>query len=435
MKRRTLTAVLALSASLLVASGAAASAAAPTTTPGTGPSPVTFTPIHRSDAADRPAAAATSQADGLAAAPVAPGGRFIPTDPYRLIDTRYNGDGALSPQFAWFYDLSAMPLDVTALVLNVTSTQGTANSSYVTVMDDFAIQDMIDFHTIPATSSLNTQINHDVANLVTVPLDGERWIGLYNNAGWTQLIVDVEGYYSSAGGAGFVPTDPTRVLDTRDTFPLISYDSRNLTFAAAPANAVGVALTITSTHTTAPTSWVGAWPLDADVPGQKHASSVLNTYPGSDIPNLAVVQLGASKTITLYNNLGVTNLVVDVVGWYVSDGGADYFPVSAQRALGSGSIGQGGERAFTMVGAGVSVPEDADAVALNLTTTHPTASSYLTLYPTGTTRPLASNANTRLGADVATAAFVRLAPGFTLFNNAGTVDALIDVEGYFDTVN
>ena len=55
------------------------------------------------------------------------------------------------------------------------------------------------------------------------------------------------------------------------------------------------------------------------------------------------------------------------------------------------------------------------------------------MYPTGTTRPLASNANTRLGADVATAAFVAYGPGFTLYNNAGTVLALVDVQGYFKT--
>lgn len=434
MNRRIATAALALTASLLVASGAAASAAVPTPGPETAPSVVTFTPLHRADPAGREPSAA-ADADGLAvagvAAAVAETGRFVPTDPFRLIDTRTNGDGPLDAQWAFFYDLSTIPADVTALVLNVTSTQGTASSSYVTVLDDNGVAALEQNDTIPTTSSLNTQAGHDVANLVTVPLVGRRWIGLYNNAGSTHLVVDVEGYYSNAGGAGFVPVDPSRVLDTRQTTALQTHGSRNLTFTDAPANAVGAALTITSTRTTAPTSWVGVWPLDADVPGQSHAASVLNTYRGSDIPNLAVVQLGASKTVTLYNNSGSTHLVVDVVGWYVSTGGSDYVPIASQRAVGSGSIGAGAERAFTMAGAGVSVPENAAAVAVNLTTTHPTANSYLTLYPTGTRRPLASNANTRLGADVATAALVRLGPGFTLYNNAGSVRALIDVQGYF----
>lgn len=66
---------------------------------------------------------------------------------------------------------------------------------------------------------------------------------------------------------------------------------------------------------------------------------MLNAYRRSDIPNLAIVTLGAGDAITLHDDQGSTHLIVDVVGWHVEEGGADFQPVEATRATGSGRIG------------------------------------------------------------------------------------------------
>ena len=81
-----------------------------------------------------------------------------------------------------------------------------------------------------------------------------------------------------------------------------------------------------------------------------------------------------------------------------------------------------------------SIPAAATAVALNVTAVHATAESYLTLWPADAQRPLASNLNWLSGAaptpnkvDVKLSADGRV----SLYNNAGNVDVLADVVGYY----
>ena len=65
--------------------------------------------------------------------------------------------------------------------------------------------------------------------------------------------------------------------------------------------------------------------------------------------------------------------------------------------------------------------------------TGPSASSFLTVYPTGETRPLAANLNFNAGDTVGNRAFVKLGTGgkVTIYNNTGSVDVIVDVNGWF----
>ena len=77
------------------------------------------------------------------------------------------------------------------------------------------------------------------------------------------------------------------------------------------------------------------------------------------------------------------------------------------------------------------IPIDAIAVALNVTVTQPTMPSYLTVWPAGVGTPTASNLNFEPGQTVANMVTVGLGPASTvsLFNLAGTVDVIVDVDG------
>ena len=79
------------------------------------------------------------------------------------------------------------------------------------------------------------------------------------------------------------------------------------------------------------------------------------------------------------------------------------------------------------------VPAGATAVVANVTVTGATAQSFLTAYPDGTTRPLASNLNFSAGQTVPNLVTVPLSAGgaLDLYNAAGTVNALVDVDGYY----
>ncbi len=80
-----------------------------------------------------------------------------------------------------------------------------------------------------------------------------------------------------------------------------------------------------------------------------------------------------------------------------------------------------------------SVPADATAASINLTVVNGTAGSFLTLFPTGTDRPLASSINWSDSVAHANSTVVKLGTdkSFNIFNNAGTVDVVVDLVGYY----
>jgi chitodextrinase len=79
------------------------------------------------------------------------------------------------------------------------------------------------------------------------------------------------------------------------------------------------------------------------------------------------------------------------------------------------------------------LPSGTTAVALNVTVTNPTADSYLTVYPAGGTRPVASNLNFERGQTIPNMVLVPVGPGntVTFYNLAGDVDVIADLLGYY----
>ncbi|HEY6539067.1 MAG TPA: hypothetical protein VI138_08550, partial [Candidatus Dormibacteraeota bacterium] len=102
------------------------------------------------------------------------------------------------------------------------------------------------------------------------------------------------------------------------------------------------------------------------------------------------------------------------------------------RNVGQTALGPGGIKELQVTGVD-SVPADATAVALNVTATDTTTASYLTLYPTGTTRPTASNVNWSPSQTVANMVIVPTGTGgnIDIYNQLGSVDVVVDLEGYF----
>jgi len=100
-----------------------------------------------------------------------------------------------------------------------------------------------------------------------------------------------------------------------------------------------------------------------------------------------------------------------------------------------------GTRTFPVQGV-CSVPVGAKAVAVNLTAVGPTGAGYLTLFPTGITRPVVSSLNYSAGEPaLANGAIVPLADQSSHANDlsvfakvvgGGTVHVVIDVTGYFE---
>ena len=78
-----------------------------------------------------------------------------------------------------------------------------------------------------------------------------------------------------------------------------------------PPTAKAVVLNITVTNTTA-SSYLTGWPDQSPRP----LASDINWTAGQTVPALAVVQLGTTGALDLYNAAGSTDVIVDVAGWY-----------------------------------------------------------------------------------------------------------------------
>jgi hypothetical protein len=104
---------------------------------------------------------------------------------------------------------------------------------------------------------------------------------------------------------------------------------------------------------------------------------------------------------------------------------------------GAGALNAGESRTMAVTGItgpqAQSVPSNALAVVLNVTSVNGSAGSFLTLYPSGASQPAASNLNFLKGTNAANLAVVALGTGgqVVIFNAAGTVNVVVDVEGYF----
>ena len=247
----------------------------------------------------------------------------------------------------------------------------------------------------------------------------------------------------AAEPSGFVATAPQRVFDTRDGTggrgtPLGAGETWRFTIAGKygiPLDAVAVAINLTSVDATAP-SYVTVSPS-----GEMRAfASNLNPVPGAAIPNLVVARVGLGGSIDLYNNSGAVHLVGDVVGWFEPGSDVGLEALAPARLLDTrdgtggivGPIGPGQVIELQVTGRG-GVSDDCEAVALNVTATEPSVGSYLTVWPTGEQRPLASSVNMAPRQTVPNMVLAKVGAGgrVSIFNNSGTTHVVVDVLGCF----
>ncbi|MFF0432654.1 FlgD immunoglobulin-like domain containing protein [Streptomyces sp. NPDC004327] len=197
-----------------------------------------------------------------------------------------------------------------------------------------------------------------------------------------------------------------------------------------------VVLNVTVTNPTSST-WVSVYPSGHARP----LVSNLNVPKGRSVPNQVTVPVSRDGKVTLYNAWGSADLLVDVSGYYTLDGAGDRFKaVTPARILntlaGAGApkakLGAGKTVNLQVTGRGGVPATGVTAVVMNVTATRPTAATYVSVYPYGTTRPATSNLNMVANQTVAGLVTVPVKNGkVTLYNHSGSVDLLGDVAGYF----
>jgi hypothetical protein len=226
---------------------------------------------------------------------------------------------------------TSIPSGATAAVLNVTVVNP-LGAGFLTVYPQGGIR--------PTASNVNYAPGRATTNRVIVPLSGGK-VTVYDSA-LTDVIVDISGYYSAASGTGSeftAESAPVRICDTR---PLTTFSpanqctndpigpgqtlnadgSGNLTVAGlvagagVPANATAVVLDVAGIIPTQSTF------LSVLPHGSNATTSDLNLSAGENRANLVVATVNpGTGTISIFNQSGSVNVIVDVLGWYSASSG------------------------------------------------------------------------------------------------------------------
>jgi hypothetical protein len=246
---------------------------------------------------------------------------------------------------------------------------------------------------------------------------------------------------------------PARILDTRSTL-----GGHNGTFATGETMnmpvlgnkgipGAGVSAVLINVTVVAPTvnSFLTLYPSGDTRP----VASTINFKAGQAIANSALVRVGTGGSISIFNNTGNVHVVIDLEGWV----GYDASPATAKittatptrildsRTATGGRNGQALAAGETMrlqtLGAGGVPSSGVSSVIVNLTVVAPSAGSYLTAYSTDTVQPAVSTVSFPAGMTMANFAVVPVGAdgAINIYNNAGSVHVLMDVQGWVASGN
>ncbi|MFE9637200.1 hypothetical protein [Streptomyces sp. NPDC006463] len=243
--------------------------------------------------------------------------------PTRFVDTREGrgtAKGQVAGQTAFGVQIAGVggvPKGATAVSLNVTVTNP-REAGHLTVYPSG--------QAAPTASNLNFTAGQTVANSVIVPVGPDGRIMVRNGA-WqpTDVVIDVNGYYTPASQAAYVPSwwGPARMVDTRQTgSPLAARDYMHLLDAP---NIEAHVLNATVTNTTGagflsvapdPNSREQYENGTATRPTRPVASN-LNWTAGKTAANLVQASPADNGMVAFWNQ-GWENvdLIIDYFGYY-----------------------------------------------------------------------------------------------------------------------
>jgi hypothetical protein len=374
--------------------------------------------------------------------------QFIPMTPCRLVDTRPDrgGSGPIQGGTARTFNLpqlaqSASPpceslASAAAYSLNVSAVpQGPLG--YLTVWPDGL--------TRPLIATMNSLDGRIKANAAIVAAGDNQAIDIYVTQ-TTDVVLDIDGYFVVApdpSALAFYPLTPCRIIDTRNPnsdlggpylqghqerdFPVLeatacnipsSAQAYSMNFAVVPKQALG---------------YLSVWPTGHSRP----VVSTLNDLTGTIVANAAIVPAGTGGDIAVYPS-NDTDLVVDIDGYFAppGTGGLSLYKFSPCRVLDTRTVGNGQPFSGTLsppvnVVGGPCAISWAQAYVFNATVVPQDPLGYLTLWPDGQQRPLASTLNAMDGMITSNMAIVPSGNGSIDAYASGITQLVLDISSYF----
>ena len=333
---------------------------------------------------------------------------------------------------------------VDAVALNVVAAEQTLRS-FLTVYPAGSVR--------PPTSNLNPTPGLVEPNMVIAKVGIGGEISIYNNSGDVQVVADVHGWFPT--GSAYRSLIPARLMDTRSIGVTIdgaaqgggiipaggSVDLKIAGRGGLPVTGLGsVVLNLTPVGATQP-SFITVHPAGSPRPN----TSNLNPTPGLIIPNTVIVKVGTNGDISIYNNSGTVDMVVDLLGWFPV--GPAFTALEPARVLdtrpgfptidgigaGAGALDPAGVLDLQVAGRAGVPATGVGAVVLNLTGVNQNDGTFLTVYPKGAARPLASVLNPTPGLVSPNLVIAKVGTGgqVSIYNNTGSLDVVADVYGWF----
>jgi N-acetylmuramoyl-L-alanine amidase len=247
------------------------------------------------------------------------------------------------------------------------------------------------------------------------------------------------------GVSGFLPLNPRRIYDslTDGRLPLGPAGRLDIPVLGAggvPTTGVGsVALSITASRPTSTTS-LSVWPAGAAKP----ALPVLTVPANYTRTALAVSALGGNGLVSLWNAAGVTEVAVDVVGYYPtadpSTGAVQGqllhavrpFRLYDSRTSGGGMLRKGTGRTIKLPTIGGVASSQMKAAIVNVTAVSPKGTGELVVHRPGSDPGDAATLSYSVGKKVSTRTITRLSGG-ALRVDASSADThfVVDVVGWY----
>ncbi|MFE0024918.1 ricin-type beta-trefoil lectin domain protein [Amycolatopsis sp. NPDC059021] len=368
-----------------------------------------------------------------------PGGYTPLTSPSRVLDTNTGIGGhqrRFSPGETFALAIPGAPADATAVVLTVTAGLTDGPTELRFTAENPGTAQPVRFPVAAGRQSALTMV---------VPLGADRAVRVTNTAGTPGVQVDFSGYFSPDGaGAYTARAGGTRLLDTHDLTgprhtPLAGGEEIALQVrgvAGVPATATTVALNLTASSTTEP-STIAAYP-QSYIAGTANAV-YLNV--GQRRSNLAVVRIGDDGKIRLRNSAGLTHLAADLLGWFAPGDGAKFVALPGSSRVIDTRTGNGvpraaigrGTVATAQVGGVGGVPRDATGVLVTGAVSDKILSTGVSLYAPETGWAVAPQVQADQGQEAAATAIAPLGAGGKLAatSSDGAVEMFAEVAGYF----
>lgn len=380
----------------------------------------------------------------VAAAPNPVGMQFVPVTPCRVVDTRNPngpfGGPAITGGTSRSFPLpsgpcSSIPSTAVAYSLNVTAVPA-QTLSYLTIWPTGGSR--------PTVSTLNSFDGRVKANAAIVPAGAGKAVSVYVSD-TSNVVLDIGGYFVPAPSntaLQFYKLAPCRVADTRNPNgplggPYLAA-GQGREFPVLDAQSCGIpdtAQAYSMNFTVVPKnnqylSYLTIWPSGLSRP----VVSTLNDFTGTIVANAGIVPAGTGGDISAYATAD-TDLVVDINGYFAPAGpnGLALFSMWPCRSLDTRS-GLGvfsGTMAVDIVDSLCGVSYQSLAYVLNATVLPPGPLGYLTLWPHGEDKPLASTLNAVDGAVTSNMAVVPTSDGVINAFATSPTQLLLDVSGYF----